>query len=95
MTKELDVDFINAICGHITELLEKIPDYGSEQYNNCLRDVQETLEIQYNARFAPYHGYVYKMRMVGISTSCTSGIPGLLSNWRSAARRKITQQSKP
>ncbi|MGI2031964.1 hypothetical protein ACRQ1B_06180 [Rhizobium panacihumi] len=30
-----------------------------------------------------------KLVMAGVSTSCTSGIHGLLRNWQGAARRKI------
>lgn len=37
-------------------------------------------------------GAEYRLRLAGVSTSCTSGHVGLLRNWQGAARRQIERR---
>lgn len=37
----------------------------------------------------------YELEIAGVSSSCTSGYPGLLRNWLAAARRRIASEAQP
>lgn len=63
-------------------------------YRDSLRTLEQELVDKAGARFGLSNGAL-TMRLAGVSTTCTSGLPGLLRNWLNSARRKIEMSGCP
>lgn len=65
-------------------------DYATDYaaYRDSLRKLEQELIEEAGARFGHSNGAL-TMRLAGVSTTCTSGLPGLLRNWLNSARGKV------
>lgn len=53
------------------------------------RRAMERLVSEHGAKFRAGVADAYRLSLAGVSSSCTSGEWGLMSNWLTAARRKL------
>lgn len=51
------------------------------------------LVSEHGAKFRGQGWDGYRLRLAGVSTSCTSGHWGLITNWLTAARKKLKQEN--
>jgi hypothetical protein len=61
----------------------------SKKHRAGLDAIRARLEAEEKARFSATPGSSEALTMAGVRSSCTSGMEGLLRNWRNAARRRI------
>lgn len=83
---------IAKIDGIIAGLPERDRTYDHAQWRAWRAAVDEGFERllrEEGGRTRPYTGDTVHLRLVGVSTSCTSGRYGAMRNWQAAARRRI------
>ncbi|YBV97554.1 hypothetical protein M1D80_11940 [Phyllobacteriaceae bacterium JZ32] len=68
-----------------TELIRKSQDW--KHIHEAAERIAAELAAETGAKFGRHYD-AYTIKLAGIRSSCTSGIFGLLANWRAAARRK-------
>jgi hypothetical protein len=65
---------------------------ASHNYQKAAEDALERIAREYGANFRHNGGDGHYLKLAGVSSSCTSGAWGLMTNWLNAARRKLAKQ---